>query len=38
MLPTRCWLSQRMAPAAEGALEHDGWVVQTKRLRRPSGG
>jgi len=38
MLPTRCWLSQRMAPAAEGALEHDGWVVQTKRLRKPSGG
>jgi G3E family GTPase len=38
MLPTRCWLSQRMAPAAAGAIEHDGWVVQTKRLRRPSGG
>ncbi len=38
MLPTRCWLSQRMAPAAEGALEHDGWVVQTNRLRRPLGG
>jgi hypothetical protein len=38
MLPTRCWLSQRMAAATAGALEHDGWVVQTKRLRRPSGG
>ena len=38
MLPTRCWLSQRMAPAAAGAIEHDGWVVQTKRLRKPSGG
>jgi hypothetical protein len=37
MLATRCWLSQRMAPAVAGAIEHDGWVVQTKRLRRPSG-
>ena len=38
MLPTRCWLSQRMAPAIAGALEHDGWVVQTKRLhKRPAG-
>jgi hypothetical protein len=38
MLATRCWLSQRMAPAAAGAIVHDGWVVQTKRLRSPLSG
>lgn len=37
MLPTRCWLAQRMPVAVPNAIEHDGWVVQAKRFRGPSG-
>ena len=32
MLPTRCWLSQRMPVTEPGALEHEGWFVQAKRF------
>ena len=34
LLPTRCWLSQRQAPAARSLIELDGWVVQAKRFSR----
>lgn len=33
MLPTRCWLGQRMPVNASNAIEHAGWFVQPKRLR-----
>ena len=33
MLPTRCWLSQRMPVSAPGAIEHEAWFIQPKRLR-----
>lgn len=33
MLPTRCWLGQRMPVNAFNAIEHAGWFVQPKRLR-----
>ena len=32
MLPTRCWLSQRMPIATPNAVEHEGWFVQAKRF------
>lgn len=32
-LPTRCWLAHSMAVGGTSAIEHDGWVVQAKRLR-----
>ncbi|MDL2339145.1 MAG: GTP-binding protein [Pseudomonadota bacterium] len=39
MLPTRCWLSQRMPVSVPNAVEHDGWFVQTRRFRgRGTGG
>ncbi len=33
MLPTRCWLAQRMPVNPPNAVEHDGWFVQAKRFR-----
>lgn len=33
MLPTRCWLGQRMPVNAPDAIEHAGWFIQPKRLR-----
>jgi G3E family GTPase len=33
MLPTRCWLQQRMPVTTPSAIDHDGWFVQTKHLR-----
>lgn len=33
-LPTRCWLTERVAPSAPGRLEADGWVVQTRHFRQ----
>lgn len=33
MLPTRCWLAQRMPVTVPNAIEHDGWFVQAKRFR-----
>jgi G3E family GTPase len=33
MLPTRCWLAQRMPVNTPNAIEHEGWFVQAKRLR-----
>lgn len=33
MLPTRCWLGQRMPVNASNAIEHAGWFIQPKRLR-----
>ena len=33
MLPTRCWLAQRMPVSAPGAIEHEAWFIQPKRLR-----
>lgn len=33
MLPTRCWLGQRMPVNAPNAIEHAGWFIQPKRLR-----
>ncbi len=33
MLPTRCWLAQRMPVTVPGAIEHGGWFVQAKRFR-----
>lgn len=33
MLPTRCWLAQRMPVTAPDAIQHDAWFVQAKRLR-----
>jgi len=33
MLPTRCWLAQRMPTTTPNAIEHDGWFVQAKRFR-----
>ena len=33
MLPTRCWLAQRMPVSVPDAIEHDGWFVQAKRFR-----
>lgn len=32
MLPTRCWLGQRMPMNASNAVEHAGWFIQPKRL------
>ncbi|MFM9915823.1 MAG: CobW family GTP-binding protein [Rhizobacter sp.] len=32
MLPTRCWLSQRMSVTASSSIEHDGWFVQARRF------
>ena len=37
LLPTRCWLAERGAPAAPGGLELDGWVVQARRFNRRAG-
>ncbi len=37
MLPTRCWLSQRMPVTTPDAIEHEGWFVQAKRFRRGGG-
>lgn len=36
VLPTRCWLAQRMPVSAPNAIELDGWVVQAKRFRGAS--
>jgi G3E family GTPase len=33
MLPTRCWLAQRMPVGAPSAIEHEAWFIQPKRLR-----
>ena len=33
MLPTRCWLGQRMPLNTPSAIEHAGWYIQPKRLR-----
>ncbi len=33
MLPTRCWLAQRMPVIAPNAIEHEAWFIQPKRLR-----
>jgi len=33
MLPTRCWLAQRMPVNTPNAIEHEGWFIQAKRLR-----
>lgn len=33
MLPTRCWLQQRMPVTTQSAIDHDGWFVQAKHLR-----
>lgn len=33
MLPTRCWLAQRMPVNTPDAIKHEGWIVQAKRLR-----
>ncbi len=34
MLATRCWLAQRMPLSTPNVVEHDGWQIQAKRLRR----
>ncbi len=33
MLPTRCWLQQRMPVSTSNAFEHDGWFVQARHFR-----
>ncbi len=33
MLPTRCWLAQRVSVTAPDAIQHDAWFVQAKRFR-----
>lgn len=34
-LPTRCWLEHASLPSASSAaIQHEGWVVQTRRLAR----
>ena len=33
MLPTRCWLAQRMPVTVPDAIQHDAWFVQAKRFR-----
>lgn len=33
LLPTRCWLNERIAAAGSPALRVDGWIVQPKRFR-----
>lgn len=38
MLATRCWLGQRMPLSTPNVVEHDGWQIQAKRLRRRSPG
>lgn len=35
VLPTRCWLAQRMPVSAPNAIKLDGWVVQAKRFGAP---
>lgn len=37
MLPTRCWLSQRVQLTAPDAIEHDHWFVHTRRLPARTG-
>jgi G3E family GTPase len=32
MLPTRCWLAQRLPSASPSAVAHDGWYVQARRF------
>ncbi len=36
MLATRCWLGQRMPMSTPNVVEHAGWQIQAKRLRRRS--
>jgi G3E family GTPase len=38
MLATRCWLGQRMPLSTPNVVEHDGWQIQAKRLRRRTPG
>lgn len=38
LLPTRCWLSQRLPWMGQGSFETDGWVVQPPILPRRRGG
>lgn len=38
MLPTRCWLSQRMPVVPRGGMELDSWFVQPKRFARRAAG
>lgn len=33
MLPTRCWLQQRMPVSMPDPIEHEGWFVQAKHFR-----
>ena len=33
MLPTRCWLAQRMPVTVPDAIQHDAWFVQARRFR-----
>jgi hypothetical protein len=33
-LPTRCWLAHVSPAVAASAIQVDGWVVQSKRLRK----
>lgn len=34
LLPTRCWLNQRMPSAPQGGIELEAWLVQPRRLPR----
>ncbi|BAL25454.1 GTP-binding protein [Azoarcus sp. KH32C] len=36
LLPTRCWLNERMPTPASSAITVDGWVVQPKRFKAAS--
>jgi G3E family GTPase len=37
MLPTRCWLQQRMPVTTPDAVEHEAWFVQARRFRGRGG-
>ena len=38
MLATRCWLGQRMPTSTPNVVEHEGWQIQAKHLRRRAPG